>query len=111
MSIQTYSTMIVPNYNAIQYFDNVPNSKKFKIYTDKGKEVQGKCVTFFDDNKGDAQEIIKNASQILDVLDKKENINIFNEQGVEYTFEIERKLYFYAKNVEHPFKIYVDIEI
>ena len=57
MTTQTYSVMLVPNYNSVQYFTNLPKSNYFKIYTDEGITINGKCVTFFDDDS-DINEII-----------------------------------------------------
>ena len=110
MTAQTYSVMLVPNYNSVQYFTNLPKSNYFKIYTDEGITINGKCVTFFDDDS-DINEMIRDKDKILETINKNNNMNIFNQVGVEYIFDNPKKLYFYAKNIEHPVKIYVDIEI
>ena len=94
MTTQTYSVMLVPNYNSVQYFTNLPKSNYFKIYTDEGITINGKCVTFFDDDS-DINEMIRDKDKILETINKNNNMNIFNQVGVEYIFDNPKKLYFY----------------
>ena len=102
-----YSKVVPSTEQAIKIFEDVPMSTYFKIYTDKGIQSNGKCLTVFMDEL--FMEKNFDANTEIDALYRFDSkANIINETGLEYVFDEPKKLYFYIKNVFSPFNIYID---
>jgi len=103
-------TKVVQSTNkAEKVFDDIPMSTYFKIYTDEGIESNGMCLTVFMDEL--FMEKNFNVDTEIDALKKfNSKANIINEYGLEYEFDEPKKLYFYVKDVEHPFTVHVKTE-
>ena len=53
--MKTYSKMMLSDLTAMQYFENVPASKYFKIYTSEGVVSTGMCITHFENENEESE--------------------------------------------------------
>jgi len=104
-----YSALIFSTDETNQYFQNVPVGKNFKLYTEKGYESSGMCITHFTE-VGANEDLNFDAGANIDALQEfMPNANKINSEGIDYSFEQDMKLNFFIKNVVHPFRLYVEV--
>lgn len=109
--MKTYSKMILSDLTAIQYFENVPASKYFKIYTAEDVVSTGMCITHFE-NANEESEAEFQADENIDALmEFMPQANQINHEGMIFSFDEPMKLNFYIKNVKTPFKVFVDVDV
>lgn len=106
--VKVFSKVITSEKEPKQYFDDIPASKRFKLYTDEGKESSGVCIAHF--TEMDEENYFDVEDNLAALQEFMPEANVINEYGLEYEFDEPMKLNFYINNVEHPFKLYVEVE-
>ena len=106
--VKTFSKVIASEKEAKQYFNDTVGTR-IKLYTDEGVESSGMCITHFTspDETAEFNDVDENIDALQEFMP---DANIINHDGMEYIFDEPMRLNFYIKNVEHPFKLYVEVE-
>lgn len=105
--VKVFSKMIISEKEPKQYFQGVVGTR-IKLYTDEGVESSGICIAHFtgidEENYFDVENNLTALQEFMP------EANVINEYGLEYEFDEPMNLNFYIANVEHPFKLYVEVE-
>jgi hypothetical protein len=107
MKMQKYEKVIMSYDKAVQYFENVPMGKRFRIYCDSDIEVT-RCYIVFEKDGVNVEDF--NVEAQLDAFDNLGGGNIINIHGLDYLFDEPKKLYFFIRGADKPVKIYVEVE-
>ncbi len=107
--MKTYSKMMMSDKTAMRYFSEIPASTHFKLYI-KDAVPSGMFITHFVDEE-DLVDTSFDPTAVIQALEEfMPNANNLDSEGIEYSFDTPKKLYFYIKDVGTPFKIYIDAE-